>query len=371
MEYGLLFNRTGKAVSKIYFPVAVYFSWRVLILLFQTFIQPQYIKSPGSATLYQRLFYSWVAYWDSGQYTGIALKGYEFPQQAFFPLWPLLIKAVTLIGLSVEVSLYVLTLIFSLATFILFYLLAVKILSKKEAKYALLLFCAYPSSMFLIAGYTESAFLTFTLLAFLLLEKGNYVAASLVGGLSSFTRLVGMAIALSFLTVSTSIVKRVSYFSLCLWGFGAYAAFLFLNYKDPLYFMKANQAWCEVSGRCGLTFPLAPLYYYAKFIVEGRIEPNFTSTTDFLASVIFISLLYFEFKKLGLRYFIYSLTVILIPLMSGSTVGMVRYVMAAFPVFYVLPSLLRSKVIIFIICVLLLLLQFRFVTYYTNKMWVA
>lgn len=351
--------------------MAVYFSWRVLILLFQTFIQPRYIGSPESATLYQRLFYSWVAYWDSGQYTGIALKGYEFPQQAFFPLWPLLIKAVTLAGLSVETSLYILTLIFSLTTFILFYLLAVKILSKKEAKYALLLFCAYPTSMFLISGYTESAFLTFTLLAFLLLEKGNYIAASLIGGLASFTRLVGTAVALSFLTINSKVTKRLLYFFLCLWGFMAYAVYLFVNYKDPFYFMKAGQAWCEVSGRCGLAFPLSPLYYYAKFIVEGWIEPNFTSITDFLAPVIFIFLLYFVFKKLGLRYFIYSLTVILIPLVSGSTVGMVRYVLVAFPVFYVLPGLLRSKVIIFIVCVLLLLLQLRFIAYYTNKMWVA
>lgn len=371
MEYDLLFRRIRKKASKIYFPVAVYFCWRILITLFQIFIQPRYISGPESATLYQRLFYSWVAYWDSGQYTGIALKGYEFPQQAFFPLWPLLIKALTLTGLSVEVSLYLLTLIFSLTTFIFFYLLAVKILSKKEARYALLLFCAYPTSMFLISGYTESAFLTFTLLAFLLLEKGNYIAASLIGGLSSFTRLVGTAVALSFLTVSSKITKRLLYFSLCLWGFMAYAVYLFVNYKEPLYFMKAGQAWCEVSGRCGLTFPLAPLYYYAKFIIEGWIKPNFTSMTDFLASVIFIFLLYFVWKKLGLKYFIYSLAVILTPLMSGSTVGMIRYVMVAFPVFYVLPSLLRSKVIIFVICLLLLLLQLRFIAYYSNKMWVA
>ncbi len=371
MEYGLLMKRAGDKLSNIYFPVAVYFSWRMVILLFQIFIQPRYISSPDSTTLYQRLYYSWVAYWDSGQYTGIATSGYKFPQQAFFPFWPSLIKTLSLTGLSAEQSLYILTFVFSLSTFILFYLLAIKIIGRRAAKCALLLFCAYPSSMFLIAGYTESVFLAFTLLAFLLLERGNYVVASLFGGVASFTRLVGTAVALSFLTVHESIEKRLLYFSLSLWGFGVYAFYLFVTYKNPFYFMKAGQAWCDVSGRCGLTFPLLPLYNYAKFIIEGRIEPNFTSMVDFLASIIFIFLLFFVLKKLGIEYFIYSLMVILIPLMSGSTVGMVRYVMVAFPVFYVLPKLVHSKVLFFIICLILLLLQFRFIAHYTNRMWVA
>ena len=201
-----------KYISIISYPTTIYLFWRLVTLLFQIFLQPHYKITEASATLYQRIYLSWTTYWDVGHYTGIALKGYQYPQQAFFPLWSLLIKTISLSDISVYALVYFLTFILGLTTFILFYILASRLIGQTKAKYALILFASFPSTMFLLAGYTEGLFLTLTLLSFLLLEKRLYFLGSLVGGLTSMTRLAGVGIAVSYLVIKQSLDKKLIYF---------------------------------------------------------------------------------------------------------------------------------------------------------------
>src|SRR5689334_16340604 len=101
----------------VLFPAITFLIWRFLILIFQIFIEPLYLVSSSSQTLIQRIFTSWVLYWDAGHYLSIALHGYKFPQQAFFPLWSLFIKLVTFTSISGEAASYLLTFVFNLLNF--------------------------------------------------------------------------------------------------------------------------------------------------------------------------------------------------------------------------------------------------------------
>lgn len=176
---------------------------------FQVFIQPFYKITQDSLALWDRLFTSWTLYWDGGHYLSIATSGYHFPQQAFFPLWPLLIKFATMMGLSAQWASYLLTLLLGFFNFVLFYLLAVKLIGKIKAKWALIIFACYPSAIFLHAGYSENLFLCLTLFSYLLLENKRYWLSAMVAGLSVSSRMVGVATAVSFGFIKIVFTKKL------------------------------------------------------------------------------------------------------------------------------------------------------------------
>lgn len=361
-----------KYIRPISFPLILFFIWRLIIILFQIFLQPHYKITPDSQTLYQRLYLSWVTYWDAGHYISIAQNGYNYPQQAFFPLWPLIIKSLIILGVPVYIATYALTFIFGLSTFILFYMLVKKLLGKDKANLALLIFASFPSTMFLLAGYTETVFMTLALSSFIFFENKKYLLAALFGGLTSMTRLVGIGVGISRLTLSQPLNKKFLYFLISLSGLSIYMLYLQISYGDALLFSKATTEWCMVSNKCQFTFPLTPLSSYANLLLMGWTKPSLSFVfIDWFFSVIFIGLSVFVFTRLKLTYFIYTSIIVLLPLLLGSTVGMVRYVLVAFPVFFIMPIILRSKFLFFIVCLLLFLLELRFVALFSSRIWVA
>lgn len=357
--------------SQIKFPLLIYTLWYLIILFFQIFLQPHYKLTAQSVSLYQRLYLSWVTYWDSAHYISIAEKGYTFPQQAFFPLWPLLIKIFSYI-LGYYNAAFVLTVIFGLSSFVLFYLLASQIIDKREAKYALILFATFPGTIFLHAGYTEGLFLTLTLLSFLLKVKKRLFSSSIVAGFTTMTRLTGVAVSLTFLFLRQSFVKKIILGLISLTGIVIFVIFLQIKFGNGLLLVDAHKAWCQSQGRCGFVFPLIPLLNYGHLVLIGWIRPSLSPTfIDWFFAMFFLIMLIPVFKKLRWSYLVYSLAAVLFPLTSGTTVGMVRYVLVAFPVFFVFPQVIKSKMFFFLICFLLFLLELRFVTLFTNGIWVA
>lgn len=352
------------------FPLLVFFFWRLAIFLYQIFLLPYYKLTSESMTLYQRLYWSWVNYWDSGHYVAIAERGYNFPQQAFFPLWPLMIKIFSFIS-GFYMASFLLSFIFGLTTFVLFYFLAVRLIGKTSAKYALILFASFPSTMFLHAGYTEGLFLTLTLLSFLMLEKKLYLLSAIFAGLTTMTRFAGIGILPAYLFLRQAVAKKIIFVIISLSGLLFYMLFLELIFGNGFLFIDAQKSWCQSQGRCQFIFPLESLIDYGRLVFMGWIKPNLSSAfLDWFFAMIFLLMLVPVFKKLGLRYFVYSLIVLILPLFS-TTVGMARYVLVAFPVFFVFPALIKSKILFAITCFLLFLLELRFVTLFTNRIWVA
>ncbi|MBI2596786.1 hypothetical protein HYW41_01395 [Candidatus Daviesbacteria bacterium] len=223
-------------LSKVKFPVTVYLIWYLIILLFQIFLQPFYKLTDEPLTLYQRLYLSWVIYWDGGHYVTIAQKGYQFPQQAFFPLWPLFIKIFSFIFGFYNAS-FILTIIFGLTAFILFYLLAKKLVGDLS-KYALILFAVFPSTMFLHAGYTEGLFLTLTLLSFLFVEQKRFLLSSLVSLLCSMTKIIGITLSGIYLLINQPIKKRLIYSAISLLGLLTYIFYLQIFFGDGFYLVR-------------------------------------------------------------------------------------------------------------------------------------
>jgi hypothetical protein len=359
--------------KSIVFPAIIFLGWRLYILLFQIFIQPLYLVTSSSDTLLKRLFLSWTTYWDAAHYLSIASKGYQFPQQAFFPLWPLLIKLGILIHIPGELTSYILTFILGMSNFILFYLLAKKLMDEKRAKLSLIFFASYPAAIFLHASYSENIFLFCTLLSFLLLENRKYFLSSLIGGFATASRIAGGALVVSFLFIKSNLKDKLILITIGSLGIFFYMFFLYINYGDFLYFIKGQLQWCQNAGRCGFVFPLSPLIDYGKLIFSGKENINLLSIrfNDWLSSMIFLALLPLIWHTLPKRYFVYSAIVLLMPLSSGTTTSMIRVVLTIFPAFFVLPEVLKSKYINIILWLLFIGMQLRFVALFTSFMWVA
>ncbi|MBI2017464.1 glycosyltransferase family 39 protein [Candidatus Daviesbacteria bacterium] len=356
----------------IIYPTLVFLAWRLIIFLFQIFIQPHYLITADSLTLEQRLFTSWTIYWDAGHYLTIATSGYQFPQQAFFPLWPLLIKLATLMGFSSQWASYLLTLILSFCNFVLLYLLAVKLVGKTKALWAIIIFSCYPATVFLHAGYSENLFLFFTLFSFFLLENKRYWLSAIVGGLSTATRMVGIATSLSFWFIKIFFGKRLLMSFMGISGLLLYMVYLYFNYGDFWFFIKGQQAWCEAAGRCQFTFPLVPLLSYAHLMLIGWVKPSLSHLfIDWISAVIFLAFLPMVWNSLPKHYFIYSLVTLIMPLLSGTTISMTRMTLIVFPFFLVLPHFLKRKWLMFVVSLMLLLLELRFVALFTGRIWVA
>jgi Gpi18-like mannosyltransferase len=356
------------------FPLKIFLLWQSTYLFFQLFIQQKIYLSTESQSLYQRLFLSWTTYWDAGHYVNIAQNGYVYPLQNFFPLWPLFIKIFSFQLIPIYTSSFILTILLAALNFILFYKLAQIYLDEQAARFALILFVTFPSTLFLHAGYTENLFLTLSLSSFLLLERDRPLLSALIGGLASAVRLVGLALPLSFIFIHQPLRKRLLMLFLGLSGLLLYMLFLYLSTHNPIYFSLAQKEWCKGGRICDLSNPLiimknsfAHLAYFNTILTYGYD----TNTLDWIISLIFIVLGLFSFKYLKLNYPIYSLALVLIPLATGSTISMTRYVLLAFPLFFVMVKIIKDPFIIIFVAICFALMQLLAIVDFTNRLWVA
>lgn len=139
----------------------------------------------------------WVrwANWDGGHFRGIAENGYLHSYQVvFFPLYPLLIKILGFAGIP---SLWASLLISNLSIIgALFYLYKLVLFDDEDsiAKKTVLATLAFPTAFYFGTAYSESLFLFLVIAAFYYARKKSWLAALAFAGLSSVTRLIGLAV---------------------------------------------------------------------------------------------------------------------------------------------------------------------------------
>jgi hypothetical protein len=174
--------------------------------------------------------YSRLCAWDCGWYTSIARDGYHSPvpptpqkvdtsNVAFFPGFPYLARAAHLgLGIKTETALVVIAQIFAVLFWAaLWSILRAWRISIQGSILVILAVLAHPAAFFLIAGYSESLFLS-TLLIFILSSRKlstrpaspPSIANALSGVMMSATRIVGIPVSFFPLMarISTQAVRR-------------------------------------------------------------------------------------------------------------------------------------------------------------------
>ena len=140
-------------------------------------------------------FESHFVSWDARSYLFLSNEGYKHGSRecAFYPLYPLLIRCVSIIfrGHAVLIGM-ILANLFSLLAWLLFFKIAVQHVSESAATFALVLLLSFPGSLFFQFIYTESLFLLLLMLLVHGLEDHEFWIAFVSAFLLPLTRAVGI-----------------------------------------------------------------------------------------------------------------------------------------------------------------------------------
>jgi Gpi18-like mannosyltransferase len=288
--------------------------------------------------------------WDGGHFRGIAESGYQSFQTVFFPLYPLLIRALMLIKINSLVSGLLVSYVSAIFATIYLFKLAQLEFKEQKANEIMFLFLIFPTSFFLTAVYSESPFLALTLASFYYAKQKKWWLAFLLGGLSFSTRLVGIATLIGifvdyFLTNKhfkrEQAINLIPNLIISLLPFSFYILFLIYKFQTPLTFLTSEQLWQR-----SLTFPSFTLGNFL-FLTQAATSSNLILgqlIIHYIFLIILIAGLIISFKKLPKKYFVFYLISLILPLSSGTLNELPRYSLTIFPLLFILAGIRNETV---------------------------
>lgn len=199
-------------------------------------------------------FYNWLTLWDrwdAPHYLDIARMGYvkegvESRWIVFYPLYPWLVRACSLVLRDELVSAFFVSTLASVAAGVLLYRLARLDGDEWVARASVFFMFVFPTSYFLHIGYTESLFLALALGTFLAARVRRWPLAGVLGALACMTRANGLALipALAFEVWEAYRASGRRMSARWLWallplaGFGVYLAINYTVKGHPFAFIK-------------------------------------------------------------------------------------------------------------------------------------
>ena len=295
----------------------------------------------------------WVG-WDSGWYKHIAEEGYSYTpgeqsSVAFFPVYPLAIRAVEVLGPNVYQAGVLVTLLCGPLALMLFLRWARFRVEEPLALQAALLLALYPFTFFLYGVmYSDALFLLLVVGAFLLLEKGHLGPAVLLGVVATAARPVAPAVVLGLLARRLEWKREqgerwtaLDFLPvLSALGFVLYMLYLDQRFDAPFAFVEAQAAWGQEQGwRSWLKLS----WFKTVFSPDSNRETIVRLCVHALLTLGALALVWPTFRKLGWGYGVYCAVLVGIPTVSTKDfMGMGRYLISAFPLFLTLALLLRE-----------------------------
>ncbi len=258
-----------------------------------------------------------LANFDGIHYLLIAHRGYGQWEQAFFPLYPLLIKYLTpvfnnglLAGLVISNISFFLGIIFFLK------LLKYEIL---DTKYWILIFLlSFPTSFFFGAVYTEGLFFLLFVSTLYFLKKEKYLLVVLLAVLASLTKLIGVflviPITLHFLSLRVPIksgrsnlkkrsLRRLRLLAMTIIspfiGLGIYCLYLWQSTGDPFFFLTSQPVFGANRSTHLIFLPQVVWRYVKIFITASHNFQFYISLFEFIVfCFVFLVLIFDLFKHL-------------------------------------------------------------------------
>jgi len=324
---------------------------------------------------------SWLsafANFDGLHYIVIAQQGYSQYEQAFFPLYPLLLYLISFITRNELVSgLIISNGSFLAALFVFQKILALKKFDIKQTIWFYILLLSFPTAFFFGAVYTEGLFFLLFSLSLYFLYKKNYYLASLFASLTSLTRLIGIFLIIpfffhflsehkgSFTNLKLKILNYIVILISPLLGLLGYMAYLWISTGDPLIFFNAQPKF-GANRSTHLIFLPQVFYRYIKIL--------FTAAHDFQWGVALVEILIFAIvfgvlcfdlfkliKEARKNYFllginIFSFVNLILPTLTGTFSSIPRY--ALFSVsFFIYLSYIKSTALKWGIIIIFITLQ--------------
>lgn len=318
--------------------------------------------------MWEKLIKSYTEYWDALFYTEIATKGYEYPQQNFFPLLPIIIRLVNQFTGNIYLTTHTIHTMNGILLSILFYQTSIIVSQANPAK-NLILFLTYPGSIFIIANYAEGILATCVVTAILFIEHKKYLPASILIGLASGTKLVGIFANTFLMFSSIPIRKKLFYMSIGSTGLILYMIYLGITENNPFLFASAQKEWCKPDYPCTLMFPLSTIIMWIGRSQELLAFPAIM--IDLFYTLIGLIILSLAYKKIHYKYILYALAIAILWLSTSKIISMTRYLTVAIPVFLVTFDLIKNSKIQNTVIISNFILQLIHIGMFSNYIWVG
>lgn len=285
--------------------------------------------------------------YDSIHYLNMAKYGYNDPQlYAFFPLYPILIKTLSIIIPSYKISGALISNICSLLSLLILNNLTK---DKNNNKFILICFIFSPILAFSSIVYTESLFMLLTILGYYLYKKDKYILSSIIVGLSILTRNTGVILwgAIGLDMLYRCFVKKEYKFKK-IFIFGIISLMIGMIYPTYLYIKTGNflefatvqkEEWGRITG----TF-IGSIISDIKVIMRSD-EGKFFNIVIFLQNwlsfffALILGIKIFKKDKVSSIYIIVSLIAFTITYrdinewLTLSSVSLFRYIFNLFPIY--------------------------------------
>ncbi|HSD98895.1 MAG TPA: hypothetical protein VLB73_04345 [Patescibacteria group bacterium] len=295
--------------------------------------------------------------WDAQHYLFLSEKWYQKNEDsdAFPPLFPFTIFVATLITRSSFISGLLLSNIFSFIAFYLFYVFVKKQYSEKIAYRSLLFLLAFPTAFYFSLIYTESIFLLIVIIFFMYLQQKKLFLAAVAAFFLPMSRLIGIAISIPFLfsyilhyhghsvydelsSIGKSLLQKKSLLLFSpFFGLGIVMCMFYITTGSFFTQFSAQQNYISQYSLFSIFNPI--FFLRALFAFPLALHGFTNSLLDRLFFVFFIFILFFLYKRVSKILFIYTLCFGILPVLSGSFMSYMRYLVIVFPIFICLAKL--------------------------------
>lgn len=190
-----------------------------------------------------------LARWDSLWYLSVAHDGYGGSSTAFFPLYPLLVRALGAGGspAALLVAAYAVSITALGAALYLLRRLVELELGAEAARRSLLLLAFFPGALWLGVPYSESLFLLLSVGAVYAARAGRWPWAGACAALASGTRSAGIVLVVPLAILwwrrRPRRVRELAWLGLAPAGLAAYSGYLAANHGDAFAYMHLQKVW--------------------------------------------------------------------------------------------------------------------------------
>lgn len=325
--------------------------------------------------------------WDTGWFRQIVTKGYDEQSVAFFPLYPLVLKAAILVvPNNSDAFPNAAFLISFLCTLIIVWeiIILAKLEKVTDPRLAAVFFLIFPTSFFLAAPYSEGLFIALLLGYILTIRQKQWWLAFVLGILLGLTRVNAIAAAIVpfyyFLTDWRA--EKRDFKTVATWlgvtaapalGLLVYAVYLHFQFGDALAFLHAQAKWGRVSNFSLIGLKYTVLRDWVDMTGVSVFHPRFT-----------VGILNYAFTALGIGTGIWLWLIkqrdyawlvcafLAIPLSTGTVSSIPRLILPLVPfVAIVLAKKIKSPLVLsFFVAVNIVVWTFLLILF-TRQYWVA
>jgi hypothetical protein len=306
----------------------------------------------------------WVRF-DAGWYSIIADHGYSYTPGAqspvaFFPGYPLLVRALSGVFDNTQLAGIALTVVCGAAALVAFHTWCRDRLDPPAAATAVVCLALYPYAYYLYgAMYGDALFLLCVLAAFLAFERDHLILAGLAGAAATATRLVGVAVVVG-LVVGVLERRQVvtwgpdrrprlhlgrlhrgdAWVLLSIAGLVGWSLYLWSRFDDPLLFSTVQESWGQQSG--------LDTWIKRDFFAALWHRPDHFYTQGLAVQALFglavVAAIPAVVRRFGWRYGAYVGVLVLVPAVGSQDFqGLGRYLLGAFPAFALAGALLAER----------------------------